>query len=80
MGDREIIVYTMTGCHVCEGVKAYLEERGLAYTERNVLEDEQAMADFRELGFRGTPVTIVDGEALVGFDRTAFDQALGASS
>ena len=69
MGDNEITVYTMTGCQHCVGVKAYLEEKGLAFTERNVLEDDKAMEDFRKLGFRGTPVIIIGDETVVGFDR-----------
>jgi glutaredoxin len=73
----EIVLYTMTGCHFCAGVKEYLEQRGLEFTERNVGDDEQAMAEFRELGFRGTPVTLIDGEAVVGFDAAKLDELLG---
>jgi glutaredoxin-like protein NrdH len=80
MGDKEIVVYTMTGCQHCAGVKAYLAERGIEFTERNVLEDDEAMADFQELGFRGTPVTLVGEEAIVGFDRARFDELLGAGA
>jgi glutaredoxin 3 len=79
MSDDKIVVFTMTGCHFCAAVKAYLDEKGLEYTERNVLDDEQAMADFRDLGFRGTPVTVVGGEALVGFDRAKFDEVFGST-
>ncbi|MCK4512241.1 glutaredoxin family protein [bacterium] len=67
----------MTGCQHCAGVKAYLNEKGIALTERNVVEDDKAMADFRELGYRGTPVTVAGDEAVVGFDRTRLDEAFG---
>ncbi|MFH1689788.1 MAG: glutaredoxin family protein [Candidatus Eisenbacteria bacterium] len=76
MEGKEIVVYTMTGCAHCAGVKAYLNEKGIEFTERNVLEDEQAMADFKELGFRGTPVTLVGEEAIVGFDRKRLEELL----
>ncbi|MFH1689650.1 MAG: glutaredoxin family protein [Candidatus Eisenbacteria bacterium] len=76
MEGKEIVVYTVTGCQHCAGVKAYLNEKGIEFTERNVLEDEQAMADFKELGFRGTPVTLVGEEAIVGFDRKRFEELL----
>ena len=74
MGGPEVVVFTMTGCQHCAGVKAYLEEKGITFTERNVLEDDQAMADFRELGYRGTPVTVVGGEGVIGFDRARLDE------
>jgi hypothetical protein len=30
-----------------------------------------------KLGFRATPVTVIDGEAVVGFDREKLEKALG---
>jgi glutaredoxin len=77
MGEKEVVVYTMTGCQHCAGVKAYLADKGIEFTERNVLEDDEAMADFRSLGFRGTPVTVIGDDAIVGFDRAKFDELLG---
>ena len=76
MADSEIVVYTMTGCQHCAGAKAYLKEKGVQFTERNVLEDDQAMADFKALGFRGTPVMLADEEAIVGFDRAKLEEVL----
>jgi glutaredoxin-like YruB-family protein len=74
----EVVVFTMQGCPHCKGVKDYLTEKGVKFTERDVLEDEHAMADFRALGFRGTPVTVIDGTPVVGFDREKLDEALAA--
>ncbi len=45
--------------------------------ERNVSEDEQAMKELLSLGFRSTPVTLVDGEAVTGFDQTKLEKLLG---
>jgi glutaredoxin len=80
MSESKIVVYTMTGCQHCAGVKAYLDEKGVEYTERNVLEDEGAMEEFQALGFRGTPVTMVGDEAIVGLDRAKFDALLGGAN
>jgi len=77
MAAPQVVVFTMTGCQQCAGVKAYLSEKGIAFTERNVLDDDKAMADFRELGYRGTPVTVVGDEAVIGFDRTRLDEVFG---
>ncbi len=78
MEGKEVVVYTMTGCPHCAGVKDYLKEKGVGFAERNVLEDEQAMADFKKLGFRGTPVTLVGGEPVVGLDKAKLDKLLSA--
>jgi glutaredoxin len=77
---RKVVVYTMTGCAHCAGVKAYLNEKGVEFSERNVLEDEQAMADFKELGFRGTPVTLIGDEAVVGLDKEKLEKLLSGSA
>jgi len=74
--SAEVVVFTMSGCPHCAGVKEYLGQKGVEYTERNVLEDDQAMADFRQMGFRGTPVTLVGEVAVIGFDKEKLDAAL----
>ena len=78
MSEKKVVVFTMTGCPHCSAVKEYLKEQGVAFSERNVLEDEQAMADFRKLGFRGTPVTLVGEESVVGFDKQRLEELLAA--
>lgn len=44
---------------------------------KNILEDEQALEELQKLGFRATPVTVIDGEVIVGFDRGRIEQLLG---
>ncbi len=39
--------------------------------------DETAMAELEKLGYRMTPVTLVDGEEVVGFDRAKLATLLG---
>ena len=36
-----------------------------------------ARADLERLGYRATPVTVVDGEVVVGFDRGRLERLLG---
>jgi hypothetical protein len=35
------------------------------------------MAELIKLGVRATPVTLIDGEVVVGFDRDRIEQLLG---
>jgi hypothetical protein len=37
------------------------------------------MAELQRLGYRATPVTVIDGEVVVGFDRGRLERLLGLS-
>lgn len=49
---------------------------GIRFTEKDVLTDEEAMAELEKLGVLTTPVTVIDGEVVVGFDRARLEQLL----
>ncbi len=36
-----------------------------------------AMAELQKMGYRATPVTVVDGQVVVGFDRGRLERLLG---
>ncbi len=61
----------------CGKVKEFLSRNSVEFTERNVAADEAALAELEKLGYMTTPVTLVDGEAVVGFDRAKLEQLLG---
>ncbi|MFY9583199.1 MAG: glutaredoxin family protein [Candidatus Acidiferrales bacterium] len=58
-------------------MKEFLSQNGVEFTERNVAADQAALAELENLGYMTTPVTLVDGEAVVGFDRAKLEQLLG---
>jgi len=37
------------------------------------------MTELQKLGYQATPVTIIDGEVVVGFDRGKLERLLGLS-
>jgi hypothetical protein len=45
--------------------------------DKNIRTDQAALQELLNLGFRATPVTIVDGEAVAGFDRGKIERLLG---
>jgi glutaredoxin 3 len=65
----EITIYTKPGCPYCAAAKADLQQRGLAYTERNVQADRTALRDMLELNGnrRHVPTLVQDGQVTVGF-------------
>lgn len=70
-------VYTTPTCGFCRQLKAYLQQRGVPFTEHDVSRDPQAAAQMVQLsGQRGVPVTVIDGEVVVGFNRPVIEQLL----
>ena len=46
---------------------------------KDIRADKAALDELIKMGFRATPVTLIDGEAVVGFDRAKFEKLLGLS-
>jgi hypothetical protein len=42
-----------------------------------VREDPEALKELLALGYQSTPVTLVDGQAVVGFDQEKIEKLLG---
>jgi glutaredoxin 3 len=60
----------------CDKVKEFLSQRGVAYLERNVAEDEQALDELTALGYMTTPVVKIDNEVVIGFDHARLEALL----
>lgn len=57
--------------------KAWLSQQGIAFTEKDIAADETALKELEELEVFSTPVTLVDGELVVGFNRKKLAALLG---
>ena len=58
-------------------VKEYLSQRGVAFEERDVARNPSAAQEMvSKTGQRGVPVTIIDGQVVIGFDREGLEQLL----
>jgi len=62
----------------CNRVKEFLSQKGVEFTERDITVDDLALAELEELGYMTTPVTVIDGEVVIGFDRERLEHLLGA--
>jgi glutaredoxin len=60
----------------CAKVKEFLSQNKIEYTDRNIAADEGAMAELEKFGYMTTPVTVVDGEIVRGFDRAKLEKLL----
>ena len=60
----------------CGKVKEFLSQNKIDFIDRNVAADETALAELEKLGYMTTPVTVVDGEVVVGYDRAKLEKLL----
>ncbi len=67
--SHEVIVYSLEGCPHCRNLKGFLAKQNVSYTNYDVGKDEAAADRMIELtGQRGVPVTIIDGQIVIGDD------------
>jgi glutaredoxin 3 len=57
-------------------VKEFLSQKGFTYAERNVSTDEAARNELRAMGYAATPVTVIAGEKIIGYNRKKIEAAL----
>ena len=57
--------------------KEFLSQRNVPFVERDIMNDQSAMEELMKIGVLTTPVTVIDGEVVVGFDRSKFEKLLG---
>ena len=58
-------------------MKEFLRQRNIAFVERDITADDTAIAELDTLGVMTTPVTVVEGEVIVGYDLPKLTAALG---
>lgn len=73
----KVKVYSTPICPYCEMVKSYLDQKGITYEDFDVSIDRMARDEMvRRSGQMGVPVTDIDGQIVVGFDRDRLDKIL----
>lgn len=75
----QVTIYSTTWCAFCATEKQWMDKLGVKYVSKNVEEDEAANNELLEkLGgnFQGVPVTDINGEMILGFDRPKLQAAL----
>ncbi|MEE9167614.1 MAG: glutaredoxin family protein [Candidatus Neomarinimicrobiota bacterium] len=60
-------------------MKAWLSEKGIDYSERNIAQEDSALEELKNLGVFSTPATLIDNELIIGFDQRKFEELLDTS-
>ncbi|HLZ69965.1 MAG TPA: glutaredoxin family protein [Dehalococcoidia bacterium] len=62
-----VLLYRQRHCAACAPVERYLREHGVAFTPREIDTDPAAMAEFLTYGYLTTPLTVIAGTPVAGF-------------
>jgi glutaredoxin len=61
----------------CGKVKEFLSQKGVQFIEREVTKDRDALNELKKMGIMTTPVTVINGEKVIGYDIERLEQLLG---
>lgn len=75
---KNVIIYTTPTCVYCEMTKRLFKEHNIKYSEIDVSKDHKAAREMVEKsGQLGVPVIEIDGQIIIGFNKSALIRALG---
>lgn len=71
MANKKVIVYSTPSCPYCNMAKQYFKENNIDFTDYDVSKNrEKAKEMINKSGQQGVPVIYIDGEIIVGFDKS----------
>ena len=74
---KNVIVYSTPSCPYCNMAKQYFKENDIDFTNYDVSKNrEKAKEMINKSGQQGVPVIDIDGEIIVGFDKSKVKQLL----
>ncbi len=75
---QSIKLYTTPSCVFCKMTKEFFAANKVAYQEFDVASDVQAREEMiSKSGQFGVPVTDIDGQLVIGFDKARLTELLG---
>lgn len=77
-GAPRVEIYTSASCVYCKALRVYLKARDIGYTEHNINATLESRDAFYAMGGVGTPLVVIDGQLIHGFDPMRIEAALDA--
>ena len=76
--QKSVTVYSTPACSWCNTLKSHLRKHRIQFTDVDVSVDQNAAEELvRRSGQQGVPQTEIDGQIIVGFDKTKINNMLG---
>ena len=74
---KKVTIYSTPTCHYCNLAKEYFDENKIKYESFDVASNMEKRREMMEKsGQLGVPVILVDGQVVVGFDKSRLAQLL----
>lgn len=73
---NSVTLLTADWCKVCKAAKAYLNARGIAYTDLDVEKDPEGKKRYKELGGKAVPIILVGKQRMNGFSEQRLNDML----
>ena len=73
---NKVEVFSSDTCKYCVELKDYLKEHNVEYIEYNISRNEEARRNLIKLGYMSVPVTLINGNHVLGFDKLRIRQLL----
>ncbi|MFO8129881.1 MAG: glutaredoxin domain-containing protein [Bacteroidales bacterium] len=76
--QKNVTVYSTPACTWCNALKSHLRKHRVVFTDIDISQDPSSAEELvRRSGQQGVPQTEIDGEIIVGFDKTRINKLLG---
>jgi mycoredoxin len=72
----DVVMYATRDCGYCAKARAYFDARGIAFEERDIDASPEARREWKEKGGVGTPLILINGRHIQGFDQSGLDAML----
>ncbi|MCH2191448.1 MAG: glutaredoxin family protein [Gammaproteobacteria bacterium] len=69
--EGQVILYATTWCGYCKKVRQLMKKNRIPFTEYDIEKSPEGYAEFKELGGRGVPLMVIDGEVIRGYNPSA---------
>lgn len=76
--SRTVLVYTHPGCPGGDRAIRFFQDQDMPIYIRDIAQNMDAWVEFQALGCIGTPVIVIDGQRLMGFDEERVSIMLGS--
>jgi glutaredoxin 3 len=77
---KRVVLYTQPRCGNCGKAKEFLSSRKIAYEEKDVAHDREALLELVEIHkSQITPTIVVGDQVFIGYNRKKLAAALGLS-
>ena len=74
-----VVMYSTAWCAFCKKARAYFQQEGIRFAERDVEISAAANVEYKRLGGRGVPLIVVGSQVMTGFSEKRFEDLLAKS-